>query len=162
GALCLEIHSRKSNKREVLKSLDEALRLSGSSRFDQAVASRLSASRNKLNQWSGIIHQPIGQSGRTPFDVIGVQLKLRGENVRLLEERLDAVAEWSGEKITLAEQATDRASATIAQLKVPPNEHAWYATGLDTQSPFDRDRLTDRLTRATNALNTFSEHLNRV
>jgi uncharacterized protein DUF4011/AAA domain-containing protein len=104
GALCLEIHSRKSNKREVLKSLDEALRLSGSGRFDPAVASRLSASRNKLNQWSGIIHQPIGQSGRTPFDVIGVQLKLRGENVRLLEERLDAVAEWSGEKITLGEQ----------------------------------------------------------
>jgi hypothetical protein len=34
GAICLEMHSRKANKREVLKSLDEALRLSGVARFD--------------------------------------------------------------------------------------------------------------------------------
>jgi AAA domain len=108
GALCLELHSRKSNKREVLKSLEESLRLSGSTRFDPAVASRLSACRDKLNKWSSIIHQPIGQSGRTPFDVIGAQLKLRWEQVRLLGERLDAVAEWSGEKIASAEQAIDR------------------------------------------------------
>ena len=162
GALCLEIHSRKSNKREVLKSLEESLRLSGSARFDPAVASRLSACRDKLNKWSSIIHQPIGQSGRTPFDVIGAQLKLRWEKARLLEERLDAVAEWSGEKIASAEQAIDRASVAIAKLQVQPNEHPWYDTGLDLQSPFDRDRLTERLTRAANELNVLSEHLNRV
>jgi very-short-patch-repair endonuclease len=162
GALCLEMHSRKSNKREVLKSLEEALRLSGSSRFDSSVASRLSACRDNLNKWSGIIHQFIGQSGRTPFDVMGAQLKLRGEKARLLEERLDAIAEWSGEKIAFAEQATDRASAAIAQLQVPPYEHPWYETGLDAQSPFDRDRLIERLTRATNDLNAVSDHLNRV
>jgi very-short-patch-repair endonuclease len=162
GALCLELHSRKSNKREVLKSLEESLRLSGSTRFDPAVASRLSACRDKLNKWSSIIHQPIGQSGRTPFDVIGAQLKLRWEQARLLEERLDAVAEWSGEKIASAEQAIDRASVAIAKLQVQPNEHPWYDTGLDLQSPFDRDRLTERLTRAANELNVLSQHLNRV
>src|SRR5262249_2068548 len=162
GALCLEIHSRKSNKREVLKSLEEALRLSGSSRFDSSVASRLSACRDKLNEWSGILHQPISQSGRTPFHVIGAQLKLRGEKARLLEERIDAIAEWSGEKIALAEQATDRASAAIAQLQIPPTEHPWYDTWLDVQSPFDRDRLAERLTRATKNLNSLSDHLNRV
>ncbi len=162
GAVCLEIHSRKSNKREVLKSLEESLRLSGSARFDSAVARRLSACRDKLNKWSSIIHQPIGQTGRTPFDVIGAQLKLRGEKVRLLEERLDAVAEWSGEKIASAERATDRASVAIAKLQVQPNEHPWYDTGLDLQSPFDRDRLTERLTRAAHDLQALSEHLNRV
>ncbi len=162
GALCLEIHSRKSNKREVLKSLEESLRLSGSARFDSAVARRLSACRDRLNKWSSIIHQPIGQTGRTPFDVIGAQLKLRGEKVRLLEERLDAVAEWSGEKIASAERATDRASVAIAKLQVQPNEHPWYDTGLDLQSPFDRDRLTERLTRAAHDLQALSEHLNRV
>jgi hypothetical protein len=50
GALCLEMHSRKSNKREVLKSLEEALRLSGSGRFDPTVARRLSVCRDKLNE----------------------------------------------------------------------------------------------------------------
>jgi hypothetical protein len=162
GALCLEMHSRKSNKREVLKSLEEALRLSGSGRFDPAVASRLSACRDKLNKWSSMIHNPIAQSGRTPFDLMGTQLKLRDEKVRLLDERLDAVAEWPGEKIASAEHATDRASTAISKLQAPPNEHPWYDTGLDVQSPFDVDRLTERLTRAVNELDALSEHLNRV
>src|SRR5262249_25636448 len=62
----------------------------------------------------------------------------------------------------LAEQATDRASAAIAQLQIPPTEHPWYDTWLDVQSPFDRDRLAERLTRATKNLNSLSDHLNRV
>ena len=162
SALCLEMHSRKSNKREVLKSLEEALRLSGSGRFDSTVVSRLSACRDKLNEWSSIIHKPIAQSGRTPFDLMGAQLKLRDEKVRLLDERLDAVAEWSAEKIASAQYATDRASTAISKLQVAPSEHPWYDTWLDIQNPFDVHRLTERLTRAVNELDALSERLDRV
>jgi very-short-patch-repair endonuclease len=162
GALCLEMHSRKSNKREVLKSLEEALRLSGSARFDPAIASRLSACRDKLNEWSSVIHKPIGRSGRAPFDVIGAQLKLRVAQARLLEERLDEAAEWSDEKIASAERATDRANVAIAKLQGPPNQHPWYDTGLDLQNPFDRDRLIERLTRANNELDALSKLLDIV
>jgi very-short-patch-repair endonuclease len=162
GALCLEMHSRKANKREVLKSLEESLRLSGSGRFDPTVASHLSACRDKLNEWSSVIHKPIAQSGRTPFDVMGAQLQLRDKKVRLLDERLDAAAEWTAEKIASAEQATDRANTAISKLQVCPREHPWYGAELGVQYAFDIERLTDRLTKAVNELDALSEHLNRV
>src|SRR5262249_20651523 len=71
--LCLEMHSRKANKRAVLKSLEEALRLSAGSRFGQEIGERLASCRDKLNGWSETVHRPIGQTGRTPFEVMGRQ-----------------------------------------------------------------------------------------
>src|SRR5262249_50489753 len=56
--LCLEMHSRKANKREVLKSLEEALRFSGSPRFDTAIANQVASCRDKLNGWSKVVHTP--------------------------------------------------------------------------------------------------------
>jgi hypothetical protein len=95
GALCLEIHSRKANKRAVVTSLEQALRFAGDSQVDSNLPSKLAARRDKLNQWSIALHRPIGESGLTGFDVIGRQVKLGSEGVRLLEDRLDEAANWS-------------------------------------------------------------------
>jgi hypothetical protein len=93
---------------------------------------------------------------------MGTQLQLRDKKVRLLDERLDAAAEWPAEKIASAEQATNRANTAISKLHVRPNEHSWYGTELGVQNPFDIDRLTERLTKAINELDALSAHLNRV
>jgi very-short-patch-repair endonuclease len=162
SALCLEMHSRKANKREVLKSLEEALRLSGAGRCDPGETNRLATCRDTLNNLSNVIHRPIGESDRTPFHLIGAQLKLRGEKARLLEERLDAAAEWSADKIASVERATDRAATALTKLLVPPNEHPWHGTGLGNQSPFDVDRLTDRLAKMVSELDALSRQLNDV
>jgi very-short-patch-repair endonuclease len=162
NAICLELHSRKANKREVLKSLEEAIRLSGSTRSDRAEANRLASCRDKLNDFSNVINGPIGQSDRTPFQLMGTQLKLAGENARLLQERLDIAADWAGDKITAVERATDRAAAAVAKLLVSPHEHPWHGTGLDDQSPFDLSRLTDQLRAMLDKLEKLSRELNTV
>jgi len=131
GALCLEIHSRKANKRAVLKSLEQALRFSGTSQIDPSLASRLAARRDKLNQWSNALHKPIGESGRTGYDVIGRQVKLRTEGVRLLEDRLDDAANWSATKLSSLEVAVDRAAAGVSNLAVVPKDHPWFGTNID-------------------------------
>lgn len=137
GALCLEIHSRKANKREVVKSLGEALRFSSTSQFDPELSSKLAGRRDRLNQWSNAIHKPIGLTGRTPFNVIGRQINLRSQGVRLLDRRLDAAADWSATKLSSAEVVVDRAAACIADLRVVPKDHPWFGTNIDAQSPFD-------------------------
>jgi Rad3-related DNA helicase len=99
-ALCLEIHSRKANKRTVVKSLEQALRFSGGSQPDASIAEKLAARRDKLNHWASALHKTIGQSGRTGFDVIGQQVKLRSEGIRLLETRLEDAADWRKTKLS--------------------------------------------------------------
>jgi hypothetical protein len=161
-ALCLEMHSRKANKREVLKSLEEALRLSGVSRFGAEIGERLASYRDKLNGWSKTVHNPIGQTGRTPFEVIGRQLQLRADKVRLLPDRLEHVAEWSAETLVAAETALERAVTAVVKLGVAPSHHAWYGTKLDVQSPFDLERLTSALDEAIEKVGTLSAQLTKI
>jgi hypothetical protein len=129
-------------------------------RSDPAEANRLASCRDKLNGFSDVINGPIGQSDKTPFQLMGTQLKLTGENARLLQERLDAAADWTGNKITAVERATDRTAAAVSKLLVTPHEHPWHGTGLDEQSPFDLSRLTDQLRTMLNRLETLSRDLN--
>lgn len=148
GALCLSMHSKKANKRDVLKALDDALRFKTSTRTDAEAADRLANCRDQLNKWSKLLHAPIGRTGQTPYDVIGKQLGLRSGNVKLLPIQLDQVADWSKEEIELALEALGHACDAISKLESVPSSHPWFGTNLQTQSPFDIARLTTTLQEA--------------
>jgi very-short-patch-repair endonuclease len=161
-ALCLEMHGRKAHKREVLKSLEQALRFSGASQFDANLPSKLASCRDQLNRWSNAIHKPIGQTGRSAFHVIGLQSKLRGDRVRLLDSRLDEAAEWPAAKLTAAEAAVSRATEIVTRLLVIPKDHPWCGTNIGFQSPFDLDRLIPKLNAAAEKLAELSIAVNKV
>jgi len=161
-ALCLEMHSRKAHKREVLKALEQALRFSGTSRFDANLPSKLASCRDQLNRWSNVIHKPIGQTGRSAFHVIGLQSKLRGDRVRLLDSRLDQAAEWPAAKLSAAEAAVSRATDAVTRLLVIPKDHPWCGTNVGFQSPFDLDRLIPKLNAAAEKLEELSIAVNKV
>jgi very-short-patch-repair endonuclease len=156
------MHSRKANKREVLKSLEQALRFSGVTQVNSNIPTKLAACRDKLNQWSSAIHKPIGETGRTVFQVIGRQVKLRNDGVRLLDTHLNDAAAWSATKLLLAETIVERAAEGIARITVAPKDHAWFGTDIDTQSPFDLDRLLPRLDTALETLGELSAQLKGV
>ena len=160
SALCLEMHSRKANKRDVLKSLEEALCLSGN--FVAETGARLAACRDSLNEWSHLVHRPIGQTRRTAFEVMGRQLNLRAEKICLLPDRLDVAAQWQEERLLETEAALDRAVATIAKLGIAPAQHVWHGAKLGVQSPFDLERLTASLDNAVATLDQLSTQLSKV
>jgi very-short-patch-repair endonuclease len=160
--LCLEMHSRKANKREVLKSLEEALRLSSTGLFGAEIGEQLASCRDKLNDWSTTVHHPIGQTGRTPFQVMGRQLQLRADKVRLLPDRLDCAADWTAEALVVAEVALERAVAAVVKLGCTPSQHPWYGTGIELQSPFDLERLTNALNEAIEKITALSAQLTKI
>jgi very-short-patch-repair endonuclease len=162
NALCLEMHSRKANKREVLKSLEEALRLSGVAQFGADIGDRLASHRDKLNDWSRIVHRPIGQTGRTAFAVMGRQLQLRADKVRLLPDQLEHVADWQAETLAAAEAALDRAVTGVVKLSGAPLYHAWYGTKLGPPSPFELERLTTALDKSIEQIGALSVQVNKI
>ncbi|MBM3586679.1 MAG: DUF3320 domain-containing protein [Alphaproteobacteria bacterium] len=159
GALCLETHSRKANKREVLKSLEDALRLSGASRFDGGVVPKLAGLRDKLNSYTAKLHRPIGSSERSAYEVMGRQLVLRGKRTTLLDERLDFTAEWPAAKLENAELAIDRAATAVQRIGQTPSDHAWFGTGIAALSPFDHDRLRSSLSSTLEKVNALAGRL---
>jgi very-short-patch-repair endonuclease len=162
GPLCLEVHSRKASKSEVLKSLEQSFRLGTVPKFDETVPFKLAACRDQLNQWSRAMHEPIGDSGRTPFEVIGRQVKLRADATRLLDVRLHEAATWTAAKIATVEEVTTRAANILSQLQLIPQNHPWFGTNIDAQSPFDLDRLNPKLNATIAMVTRLAEDIRRV
>jgi len=151
--LCLEIHSKKATKLSVVASLERSIRAAGAWQTDGRTANELRDTRDRLNAWSATLHREIRRSGRTPYHVIGVVLKLHADGVRVLDQRLDAAADWDRDRLDHAEQSVVRAAQTVTKLGVVPVDHAWYGARGGRLTPFDTDRLRDALGRARNALN---------
>jgi very-short-patch-repair endonuclease len=162
GALCLSIHSKKANKREVLKTLDEALRFGVSQQPDSDVAEQLASCRDKLNGWSHALHKRINNTGRTCYEVIGAQLKLRADNVQLLPIQLNEVSDWTKQEISQALVALDRACDAIRKIGCAPSAHAWFGTNLQTLSPFDIVRLTTTLGQAVEKFDLLHSRLSSI
>lgn len=87
GDACLELHSHKSTKKEVLKELQRTLQL-GEPRPDKAAPQflRLVDVRDRLNDYCQAVNAVVGSSGVTPFQAFG---RLLGARRRLDAEATD-------------------------------------------------------------------------
>ena len=78
GAACLELHSNRTRKREVLDELRRTLNLGrprvGPAEADAAVLADL---RGRLNAFAEAVNEPIGPSGVSPHEAAGVLLRSR-------------------------------------------------------------------------------------
>jgi Protein of unknown function (DUF4011)/AAA domain len=160
--LCLELHSRKATKAAVVSSLDRALSSGGTVPLSDGVAQSLRTARDQLNDWSETIHTQIGRSGRTPYLVMGQVLQLRAENVKPLNDRLDAPGEWDAEQLRIAERSVDRAAAATSKLGVVPDTHPWRGASGDLLTPFDADRLREAVETAARQSQALSARLGAV
>ncbi|WP_442754260.1 DUF3320 domain-containing protein [Methylocystis sp. JAN1] len=160
--LCLEMHSRKANKRDVLHSLEKSLKARGMNRADPALSARLTAVRDNLNGYTQALHRPVGESGRSPYELIGRQIRISRAGIPLPDQRLDAAADWSASKIAEVDRVLERASTAITKIGQPPVANAWFGTGVGPLSPFDQTRLQGGMQRAVERLRAFDESTRKI
>ena len=144
-ALCLELHSRKATKANVIASLERALRFTGGISSAGRNSDQLREARNQLNHWCRALHQEIGRSGRSPFAVMGTVLKLSEHSVRLLDAPIADISTWDVERLRRAGDVVDRAAASVAALGLIPKDHWWSLAQGDWLTPFNADRLRKAL-----------------
>ena len=71
--VCLELHSRGSNKKTVLGELARTLTSAAAVPNPPAAPVALKESRDRLNAIAEALHRPIGDTGETPYSVLGRQ-----------------------------------------------------------------------------------------
>ncbi|MET0270624.1 MAG: DUF3320 domain-containing protein [Sphingomonas sp.] len=76
--LILELHSRTANKRAVLGELGRTLAVGQAAPSAPPAPEALRAARDRLNTLSDALHAPIGDSGETPYSVLGRQARYLG------------------------------------------------------------------------------------
>ncbi|TWT86630.1 ATP-dependent RecD-like DNA helicase [Pseudobythopirellula maris] len=141
GDMCLELHSNKANRKQLLQELDRTLKLSAPHLEDAgALVHSLQQRVDTLNGHVKAISAPIGDSGLSPFNLIGEITRLQAEGVRGRDLHLTGCEHLSGDEIKdLIDRVADLADH--ARKIGTPCEHPWRGCELEALLPTDMDRF---------------------
>jgi very-short-patch-repair endonuclease len=153
GAICLELHSHKANKKAVLDEVARTLALGRPKA--QVSAERLEALRaaiERLNRHAEVMNTPIEPAGVTPFQIIGRLSRLHSRGIEPTNLALSRPETWS------VGEFRDRCRA-IADLQKQlegigaPSEHPWRgADRTDVILPADMKELQSKVAEVIGSL----------
>ncbi len=126
GDACLELHSHKANKKDILKELARTLDLGKPDMRDlQAEAHTLETYKAELNSYCQAVNEPVGRSCLSPFQIMGTLYKqkfeVQEEHVRVLPipgiEGRDA--RWLQTASDIADKIQDRLKSIGMPVALP-------------------------------------------
>jgi very-short-patch-repair endonuclease len=156
SAICLELHSRNSNKRAVLEEIAKTLNAVTPSLPDMGLLDRLCKARDQLNRHAAILNTPIGQTGVTAFQSLGMQVKLVKEGVPPPYINLPQAGQWTASEYSAVTQATQQLAKQV-QSSGSPIEHPWRGVGNMAIQPAELSRLVSKLQVAANYCQTLEK-----
>ena len=140
GPLCLELHSRKASKQQVVAQLREALEAPVPPRSSGDLCQKVDACVSSLWAHSDRLHKVHEPSGQSPYQVIGQICRLRDHGVALPDFRVVGAEDFtkarSAELLAELTELTER--LVIAGV---PARHPWRDCGRSAMSPLDVERL---------------------
>ena len=82
GNLCLELHSRHANKKEVLQDISRTLQSSGKTMASNLSTKELKASRDELNHLASLLHSKVPGTSFTAFEAMADVVSFIGKDCR--------------------------------------------------------------------------------
>lgn len=132
GEACLELHSHKSNKKELHAELKRILELGKPALTHlQNELIELDAYRGKLNGYCNSINREIGRSGVSAQKVIGYLSQIADQyaDVKLLNVPITDISDWDMIRMSRAEKRADEIEARLKEIGVPAHL-TFYGTRL--------------------------------
>ncbi|HKH48118.1 MAG TPA: DUF4011 domain-containing protein, partial [Thermoanaerobaculia bacterium] len=130
GFFALELHSHKTNKREVLEELRRTLVL-GSPKLPEGGADLAAwqSARDRLNAYCDAVNDEIGTSGVRPHDAFGLRLGLDARLGSLAppELRIEGMADWSAADVRRREDLAAQLQRLISDIG-PLREHPFFGS----------------------------------
>lgn len=162
GDMCLELHSRKANKRDVLTELERTLDLGRPEMGDlDDLVARMTAARDRLNEHAGRLHARLDPSGETPFHIMGHLIRLSQAGVAPADFTLPEPESWLRQEFRERRGLIDDLSRRIEEIGVPSN-HPWRGVGLEAVLPVDIARLSDRIATLRSQLTALISSANQL
>jgi very-short-patch-repair endonuclease len=160
GDPCLELHSNKAKKKEVIDELKRTagldLLISQPRSVDEAA---LSATRDELNDYCEAVNRPVGASQERPIDLFGVILPAIARLSTVENPLIDlpAALKWNEidtqRKRNLMKSLQQRLHSTGI-----PEAHPFWGSSIRVVLPATRDRLRQACKQCDNAATRLKEH----
>ncbi|WP_028987062.1 DUF3320 domain-containing protein [Thermicanus aegyptius] len=160
GDACLELHSHKTNKKTFLNELARTLELRKPKvkDFDEEVQV-LENFRRRLNDYCVGIHTPVGESGLTPYQLLGELVRFRhkfGDDFIFPSLEIDGMVKWDRStfqhRILLVEELQKLLGALGN-----PKEHPFWGSGRTVFLPTEVGKLRETVTKTKQAFETLKE-----
>lgn len=149
--ICLELHSRSANKRQVLETLGRTLGAAATRSAGDSDTEELTRLRDRLNQVADVMHHPIGESGVTPYRVLSTLIRLNDSGFKPTDLTIPGAGDWTRAQLDDALKAA-AALAAITQRAGAKTAHPLFGIARTDLLPTDRDRLRTRLEALQGAL----------
>jgi len=166
GNSCLELHSRKSNKKEVLKELERTISslplraVSLEEGFDQ-----LEGLKFELNGYAKALREPFGKFGRSPFELFCMEetahrhfTKVRRTMPRI---KFDNPENWGQKEWTTAESALANLVEALPLVK-PVAKHPWYGCEPGTVLPSDEEEIEGLIDKCEETLSDLEDRIDQL
>lgn len=137
GDACLELHSRKTHKRQVLQEIGRTLQAAGYERSESSWhPDRVKQERDRLNAYERALHEPIGKTGVTPYFAMGSAIVLTAERS---EGTLPAISlgkpwTWTAEDYRRRHALVEEAQMLVSARALPTDNPLW-GIGLAESGP---------------------------
>jgi len=157
GDFCLELHSKKANKREVIRELDRCLKsqkVNEPRRITDLY--RLEQYRKDLNEYVRLLHTPFGKLQITPFIAHGQVAKY--EWAPEIYFQIYNPLEFSHEDLEDKGRHLRELSVTLKKV-APLNQYLWYGCQITN---LDYKKKTDIQKYLSNVKNSISELENKI
>ena len=145
GPFCLELHSRKANKKAVLMELQRALGSRPLPAPSEQAFDEHELLQRDLDRYATELGAPVGAWGKSPYDLFGIAWS-SDVTVEIPNAGLVTPAD-----VVTAENAM-RELAYILPSVLPAAAHPWRASTREAMLPHEEEELRTRLARAREAV----------
>lgn len=150
GPLCLELHSHKANRKEVYAELRSTLALGAPTHIGESEYRRVQGVRDELNELSDLLHRVDGETGETPYLVIGRISELSEQGCARPGWQIPGAECWSRAEYDKRVEAVEALSRMSAE-HILESTHTWRGARRRMSLP-DRRALSEELGRALELL----------
>ncbi len=139
GALCLELHSRKAGKTQVLQQIQQGMNAARPPHWSSNVFSELEQSERYLRMHSDHLHAS-NEEQLSLFALLGRISLLKAKGAPTPSFLFPAAAKWTASQTKEAGLRADQLGSRLALSGVPAR-HPWRGVGIPTPDRLVQDRL---------------------
>jgi hypothetical protein len=164
GMACLELHSHKTNKRDVLQELKRVMELGKpqTAKLELEIQ-MLEIYRAELNDYCRAVNHQLSGSGLSAQQIIGFLLQIDQQAMgrNLVSLPIENIAGWNAEQIRLAEEWADRIQARLSDIGKPA-DLVFYGSKLMLVLPHDKGAILQRMESALRTVTELLALLNNI
>lgn len=150
GPICLELHSRSANKKQVLAEVEATLDHHADAPDAKAEIARLTELRAALNAVDERMHAPVGETGLTPFQALSRLISAAEAGIPSYPPLLAEAGTWAKSgHATVVEGATRLIDVTA--VAGPCWQHPYYGVEATQLQPAELARLSTPLAALADA-----------